>query len=364
MVIAINTIGLKKNKYNEDVFYLKELFVFLAEKQPNHSFIFIVNAPLANDEILPTNCRVELVKSNPINNIQLIYFTSISLKFKLRKLQPNVLVHLSAFCGTSTKTPQLLVVKNDDFPASIIGTYFFKNSLQKANRILIDSNITLQKIIAKYQVPNLKFQIVNGAAKPIFQTLDYQIKEATKDGNADGREYFLSIAVTYVFDDFIALLKAFSLFKRWQKSSMKLLVIGNVLDCKDQLTEKIATYKYRDDIVFLNDITEDEKAKLIGAAYAVLALSQKIGFALPVLQTLQSGVPVIASDTAELKENFDGAILYVLHNNFEDLANQMKLLYRDENQRNLLVIKGSQLATNFNYQHSANTLWSSIIAAV
>ncbi len=364
MVIAINTIGLARNRDNENIYFLKELFVFLAERQPNHSFVFIVNAPLAEDEILPSNCTIDLVKTNPKNNLQLIYFLAISFKFIIKKIQPNVLVHLSGYCSASNKISQLLVVKNDDFPTSIISNYFFKKSLQKATKILVNSSITRQKIITKFQIPNLKFQTIKGAANQTFQPLDYLDKDAAKDGNADGREYFLSIAETYEFDDFIALLKAFSIFKRWQKSSMKLLVIGSVLDYKDHLTEKIITYKYRDDIVFINDVLEDIKAKLIGAAYAVLSLSQQVGFALPILHALQSCVPVIASNTADLKEYFGDIILYVTHNDVEELANQMKLLYRDENQRNLLVTKGSQLAVNFSYQHSADALWSSINTAI
>lgn len=367
MVIAINTIGLKKNRDNEDVYFLKKLFIFLAETQPNHSFIFIVNEPLVKDDILPLNCKVELVKNQVENNLQLIYFSIVTLKRLLESIKLDLLVHINDYCCVFIKIPQLLVCSNTAFPTSIIGKSFFRKSIQKVVRILVNSNVTKQAILTEYQTLDIqpdcyRIQIIKGAATDIFKPLDYIEKVLVKDGYADSREYFLSIADTYSFDDFITLLKAFSLFKRWQKSSMKLLVIGNILDHKNQLTKKIATYKYQDDIVCLNNLKEAQKGKLIGSAYALLSLSPQAGFAITILQALKCDVPVIASETADLKEYFEDVVLYVANKDFEALANQMKLLYRDENKRNQLLTKGSQLAVNFSYQQSADILWKAVIS--
>jgi hypothetical protein len=364
MVIAINTIGLVRNMNYEANVFFKELIAFIAVTQPNNRFVFIVNQPLTEELLLPQNCSCELVGTKPNNLLQLIIFNAFTLKSVVKKCKADVLLHMHSFCSKTINIPQIITIKNTDVVRSVFAKKIFKKSVQKATRILVNANDTKQSIITKHSNLNpLKFEIITGAANGNFKSMDYLAKVFVKDGYADGRDYFLAVADSYSFHEFITLLKAFSVFKRWQKSNMKLLLIGNILDYKQQLKEKFNTYKYRDDLLAISGISQLEKAKLMGAAYAVILPSIQPDFFLSVIQSLQISVPVIANNSEALQLQFADALLYVDMQNHDSIAEQMKLLYKDENFRTNLITNGISQIQGFNFTKSADALWQCIIIA-
>ena len=352
MIIAINTIGLQDYPTDFDSEFLEELILFTAIQQTNDSFIFITNKSINTTENLPINCSFKIVKANSKSTLGLFYFSKITLPFLLKKVMPQIVIDIVGYGNVVTKIPQVVIAKNHK-----------KKTLQKATQILAGSTFEKEQLLEKYQVLNSKFQIINGVANPIFIPLNYVESSITKDGYADGREYFLSVASHYSFDKFIDLLKAFSVFKRWQKSSMKLLIIGIISDHKNQLTEKLATYKYRDDIELLSTVTMEQQAKLFGASYGVLSIVNQSNFALPILQALQTNVPIISIENEALKSQFNETVLFVSDNDTDAVADKMKLLYRDENLRTDLITKGSQLITQFTYEKSSAALWQTLVDA-
>ena len=50
-------------------------------------------------------------------------------------------------------------------------------------------------------------------------------------------------------NDLLNLLKAFSVFKKRQKSNWKLVLTGNLRQYDKKFLEDLRTYKYRDDVV-------------------------------------------------------------------------------------------------------------------
>ena len=366
MVIAINTIGLVTNSHDEAITFFEELVVFIALTQPNNSFVFIVNQPLPESLVLPQNCSSQLVATKPINLLQLLFFNTLGLKSIVKKCKANVLLHVHSFCSPTINIQQITIIKNTDVATSFFDKNILKKSIQKAAKILINANGTKQAIIAKFPSLNSlaiqsKFEIIRGAANANFKPMDYLARVFVKDGYADGRDYFLAVADSFSFKEFITLLKAFSVFKRWQKSNMKLLILGNIVDYKQQLKEKFDTYKYRDDLLAISTISQLEKVKLMGAAYAVILPSNQPDFFLSIIQSLQVSVPIIANNSETLKPQFGDALLYVDMQNHEEIADQMKLLYKDENLRTNLITKGLKQAERFNYSKSADALWQSII---
>lgn len=368
MVTALNTIGLVRNSHEEVIIFLEELFTFIAVTQPNNSFVFIINQPLSEEILLPQNCSCQLVATKPINLLQLMLFNTFSLKSIVKKYKVDVLLHVHSFCSFTINISQIITIQNPDVANSLFAKNILKKSIQKAAKILINANGTKQAIIAKFSSLNSlaiqsKFEIITGAANANFKPMDYLAKVFVKDGFADGRDYFLAVADSFSFKEFITLLKAFSIFKRWQKSNMKLLILGNIIDYKQQLKEKFDTYKYRDDLLAISTISQLEKVKLMGASYAVILPSNQPNFFLSIIQSLQVSVPVIAYNNEVLQSQFTNELLYVDMQNHEEIADQMKLLYRDENLRSNLVNKGLKQVQNFNFSNSADVLWQCITSS-
>jgi glycosyltransferase involved in cell wall biosynthesis len=157
------------------------------------------------------------------------------------------------------------------------------------------------------------------------------------------------------------LLKAFSLFKKWQNSNMQLLVAGRLAWQYEDLIEKLKTYKYREDVVMLNYVSDEQLAKITASAYALVYPSLFEGFGLPIIEAMQAGTPVICSDTSSMPEASADAALFADPNSPDAIAKQMLAIYKDESLRDELVQKGKRRAAEFSWDTTADLVWTAIL---
>lgn len=236
--------------------------------------------------------------------------------------------------------------------------------LTKAKTIATVSAFSKNDIIEQYGTTADKINIVYSAAKEIFQPLTNEEKQATKVKYTGGKEYFVYAGAIHPRKNLVNLLKAFSLFKKRQQSSMKLVLAGRLAWKYDSFVKNLKTYKYRDDVVMTGYVNEEEIRKLVGAAYAMVYPSLFEGFGVPVLEAMQCDVPVITSLNSSMQEIANEAALYADPESPAEIAEKMMLLYKDEKLRSQLIEKGRITGKQYNWDFSAERLWMSIEKAM
>jgi glycosyltransferase involved in cell wall biosynthesis len=290
----------------------------------------------------------------------------------LQQLKANVVIQPNGFCSISTKVPQIMLVTDLKWlqqpqlvPASLRWYHqvFMKQSINKAVQIVTLTEKLKQDLLSNYPTSSGKVSLVYAAANPLFQPVDYDKKRQTKDGYADGREYFLYSGNHHSDKNILELLKAFSLLKKWQKSNMKLLVAGNISNQKKGIADKLKSYKYKDDVVLLPTITEQQLALITAAAYTVIHPFFYEPLAMPILSSMQTGVPVVVINPENIDEIGGDTCLYSSPNDNEGLANELKLLYRDELLGRSLVEKGLKTTLAFNWERTGDLFWDIILKA-
>jgi Glycosyl transferases group 1 len=189
-------------------------------------------------------------------------------------------------------------------------------------------------------------------------------KETAKQDYAGGKEYFLSPVPATGPDLRVDLLKAFSLFKKRQKSNMQLVLYGKRQRPDDDFSRKLKTYKYRQDIHICDQLQEQEQPGLLGAAYGFIFLSAADSLGIPLLHAWKAGAAVIMTASGRLSEMAGDAVLYAQPGDPASLAGQLMALYKDEGLRNNLVAKGKIRAGTFNWERSAGQLWDAILGAI
>ena len=142
---------------------------------------------------------------------------------------------------------------------------------------------------------------------------------------------------------------------------MKLLVAGRLAWQYEGLIEKLKTYKYRDDLVLLRYVSDDELAKITASAYALVYPSFFEGFGLPILEAMQSSTPVICSNTSSMPEAAGDAALFADPNDPDAIAKQMLAVYKDESLRDELIQKGKLRAAEFSWDKTADLVWNAIL---
>ena len=369
MRIAINAIFLQKDRLEGYGHYVKEVFSRMVMQHPEHEFILVYDRPHNEEFNFGSNITSIIVSPAARHPLAFKYWYDVKAPLALRSLKPDVWVQPYGFCSLSTGIPQVLLVHDLAFKhyPKFVSWYhrlyyqqFTKKFIAKAKTIVTVSAFTKTDLIKQYAVRDEKIHIVHGAAGKWFHPVPWQVKEDVKDSFADGREYFLFTGGIHPRKNLITLLKAFSLFKKWQKSNMKLLVAGRLAWQYDDIVQKLKTYKYRDDVVLLGYLPDEQLARVTASAYALVYPSYFEGFGLPIVEAMQSEVPVITSNTSSMPEIGGDAALYADPNDPEAIAKHMLNLYKDEALRSGLIEAGKLQAAKFSWDTAAQLLWKII----
>ena len=142
---------------------------------------------------------------------------------------------------------------------------------------------------------------------------------------------------------------------------MQLIIATKNIAKNNAFTESLKSYKYRHDVKIITDATEEELVSFTAAAYALLFIVKQNGFYAPIIQAMQCGVPVIVSNSILMTEICGEAALFTDPAIFENIADKMMLLFKDENKRNELISKGRRLTAQYDGTETLASLWKTIL---
>ena len=145
---------------------------------------------------------------------------------------------------------------------------------------------------------------------------------------------------------------------------MKLILVGRIAWKNTAILQSLKTYKYRQDVILTGYLEETELVKLMSACYAFIYPSVFEGFGVPVIEAMKCQTPVLTSANSSMQEIAEDAALYFNPADYQDIADKLMLIYKDENKRAQLVEKGKHVADRYSWDRTANLLWHSILDAV
>jgi glycosyltransferase involved in cell wall biosynthesis len=290
------------------------LLTGLCRAHPEHTFIFFFNSnPPALD--FPVNVSVVVLPLKGNKAWQRYLWLEWKLPRALKAQRVELFLGMDGTLPLRSKIPANLFTSNTILPQYI----------RKAGKVLVLSNA------AKEEIPNA--QLVSPGMYAGYKPLEWDLREDVKREFAWGVEYFIAVGSLHPRNNILPLLKAFSALKRRLHSNMKLVLVGAATAEGAEISASLASYKYRNDVVWLQDTDPETLARLVAGAYALIYTTRLDGMAMPVYAALQCQVPVIAIDGQPAREAGGDAVLYTDPDNLEDLADKMCLLYKDEQLR-------------------------------
>ncbi len=369
MVIAFNGRFLINDKLEGIGYFTREVIRELTQKYPDNIYYIIYDRPFKKPEIEGTNIK-HIVLSPPARHPLLWKFWfDLKIPSLLKKIKADVFVSMDGFASLTTKVPQCIVVHDLGYlhyPQGYFKSHlFFYNRytpkfLSKAASIVTVSQFSKADILNNYSISPEKINVVYCAANNIFKPLPFEDKIAIKQQYTQSREYFIYAGSIHPRKNLINLLKAFSIFKKRQRSNWKLVLAGRYGWKNDEFHNLLSSYKYKEDVVVTGYIAEEQMAKLIAASYALVYPSHFEGFGIPVLEAMQSEVPVLTSENSSMQEIAEDAALFFDPVDIADIADKMMLIYKDEDLRQKLIEKGKLIASKYSWSRTADLLWESI----
>jgi glycosyltransferase involved in cell wall biosynthesis len=367
MRIAVNTAVLASNQREAHRVFVQGAFGQLTNRFPEHQFIFISDGTW-NKEVFTKSNITHVKVWRPVKMPLLWRFWSdVTVSAVLRRYKLDVLISTGR-CSLKAQVPQCLLMPHLGFlhrsshvreaPLSSYDRSLAK-SFQKAKYIVTATEFLKEELVARYNIGRDKITVIYSAAREIFQPLSTELSEAVKIKYSQGKEYFLYTGVIDHTGDVVGLLKAFSIFKKRQKSNMKLLCAGRAGKKYASFVKALGTYKHRADVILLKDPGDEELAKVTGAAYALVPLSLDSAD-VSVFEAMKCQVPLITAQ-APVEQIVKDAALYADPKNVEDMADKMMHIYKDENLRKELIEKEKAVASEYSWQRTAELLWQIIL---
>jgi len=369
MIIAVNTRLSKTEQPEGYAHFMFALLDRLTVQHPQHHFIFIFDRPVDEKYKFAKNVLPVIAGPETGSSLRLQYWLHFRIPAMLRKYKADVFVSLEGTCSLRTKKPQCLLLTDLRFlqlqktaKEPLTGFYkkFMPAFLAKAKRVATVSAFSKQVLSDRYLLNAVEIDVINPGVEDIFKPVDWDEKELTREKYADGKSYFLFSGDIDRRSNIINLLKAFTLFKKRQKSNMLLLIAGNA---DAAFKKELQSYALRNEVKLLENLSPSALAKITAAAYALVYPVFYTDLALPALQAIQCGVPVVSSNTGALPAILGDAALYADPGNIHDIAQHMMLVYKDEQKAKAIVHAGTALQGQYRWDISADLLMRSILKA-
>jgi glycosyltransferase involved in cell wall biosynthesis len=372
MRIGVNTRLLLKGKLEGIGHFTHELLKRIVTQHPEHEFFFFFDRPYDLSFVYAKNVTPIILKPQARHPFLFTLFTEIAIPQALKKYKIDVYFSPDGLGTLKTKVPTIVAFHDLaflHFPQYISKLQkwhynkFFPKFALNATKLIAVSEYTKQDIVKSYGIDTQKIHVIYNGVKDIYKPISYEEKLAVKQKYTDGNEYFLFVSAIHPRKNVINLLKAFVKFKRFQKSKMKLVMVGRMAWKSEEIQEAKDLMPYKDDVVWTGYMETEELAKVMASAYALVYPSFFEGFGIPIADALACNVPVITSNTSSMPEVGGEAALYVDPNSVEDITAKMNFIYKDETLRNKLIKACPYQVSKFNWDVSAQKLWEVLSTA-
>jgi glycosyltransferase involved in cell wall biosynthesis len=343
MTIAVYT-NLKSYKIrNPDLYFIKSFLENLSTYYPEHNYFLLL--PHSIDEPVTKFDSVKNISVRTTAGLLYNYRLTRKVSQAVQNIKADVLISID--CIFKNKANQLVLLTS-------LQPSLGKQKLEKAKSIFVLSQHIKDTLNTQQNLGDKRIFVLHGGANNIFQPIDEEMKSIIKEKYTESREFFIYRGRIKEENNIVSLLKAFSLFKKRQKSSMKLLLMGQVFWQGNDFEKLISTYKYRDDVVLVTDEVPGQEASILATAYAMVQpYTTNILFA---FDAMQCGVPVLSIQNTTLQEITNDGVLFFNPGNETDIAEKMMLIYKDELLRSQLIERGKNVVENYTWKKTVKTV--------
>lgn len=226
----------------------------------------------------------------------------------------------------------------------------FKYACLVADRIIAISEQTKQDIIEFYKIEPEKIDVVYQGCNPVFLRRAENIEDVKGKYNLPS-EYMINVGTIEKRKNLITILKALSM----EKIDFPLVVAGKPTEYLNEVNEFIIKSGLKN-IIILNYVPIEDLPALYQGARLFLYPSVFEGFGIPVLEAINSRVPVITTNYGCFREAGGNAAFYINPEDPEEMAVSIKKILDDDELQMQLIDAGIKHAESFTDEVIADKL--------
>lgn len=227
-------------------------------------------------------------------------------------------------------------------------------SLERASRILVDSRFIADEASRHYSLPAHKLQIAPlGVAARFHPRDESELQPLLTAMQLEMRSYYLCLGTLEPRKNLQLAINAYLGLPGNVRNRMPLLLAGGAGWRQEHMSRIPARAIAEGQIRLLGYQSEEQVAKLLAGAQALLFPSRYEGFGLPVLEAMASGTPVITCRHAAIPEVAGEAALYADAEDTQGFRTQMLRLLEDAQLYGTLRQQGLDRAGLFSWENCA-----------
>ena len=369
MTIAVNCWILRNKKLDGIGYFTVNAIAHLIKDHPEVHFQILCDKKFTESYFDFPNVTKHKLFPALRHPVLYVFYMEVVLPFFLRKHKPDVMVSADGYLSLSSACKQIPVIYDINFEHKpqdvklknrIYFKFFFKRFARKAKRIATISEYSKKDIADYYQLDPATIDNVSCGINSDFLPLEEQEIMAVKNKWSGGKPYFFFVGSMHPRKNIKRLIDGFNLYKQNTGANFKLILAGSILWSKTEIEDSYTKSPYKDDIIFTGRLTDEDLQRTLGAAYALSFVPIFEGFGLPIVEAMQSGVPVICSNVTSMPEVAGDAAWMVDPLSIEDIAGGMEKLSTDNELRKQLIAKGHIQKKKFSWEQTARLLWECI----
>ena len=162
-------------------------------------------------------------------------------------------------------------------------------------------------------------------------------------------------------EDMIQLLKAFSLLKNRHKNSIQLLLYSE--NFSEKFIEKLSSYKYRSDVLMIDNLEPAEYARILAASVFTVQLDDE-GFSTTVLESVRSGVSVFSGVNSNAYYFAGDNIVYYNKMEANELFTLFNKFYVNEHLKNQYIANAYIKSMDYSFEKLADNFKNDCLTGI
>jgi len=225
---------------------------------------------------------------------------------------------------------------------------FYNEICNLADYIVSVSEYTRKTVIEKLNFAEDKTKVIYNCIQGRVKVESDEIDSILEKFGFLNKKYAFYPANFWPHKNHKVLLLAFSiLLKEHPDLDVHLCLTGSLLQQDSQFAEMIEQMGLSTRVKHLGYVSEKEVSALMSRAHFMIFPSLFEGFGIPVAEAMMTGTPVLCSNSTSLPEVGGEAALYFDPRRPIEIANQMNLIFTNENLRADLIKKGFEQVKKF-----------------
>jgi hypothetical protein len=289
MKIAVTLVGIRDTQFSSTGRFIWKWLEAEIHAHPQHQFILLSDTTQPTSFVGAPNLSWVKTKFNRSSVLASTIWYDYTAPALLKKLHVDTWLQLSGGISRNAKVSQISLYEGI---SGILQQYFFRHATKNVKRWLVLEPALGTQLQEQFLVDKKQITLLSLAASSEIYPIDYSLQQMYKGTHAGGTEYFLSVVTDGTTS--IELLQSFSLFKKWQQSNMKLLLLPGSGLHRSFLEDKLKNYKYKSDVLLVpQKLTVHNWYQILSSAYAIVLLSNSSASVLTLLEAAKAGVSII-----------------------------------------------------------------------